>query len=145
MDPVHSSVDHGRCQSTVHHGEGLGGGSPEDGRNGAPVCRTLPGLRKKGEGTAMILTGCRRGQWRGGNNWAAGRSPTSVWKEEEGRGGLSGRKGKRAGWLAMPAGPKSEENSFLNKNWIIKYSKVLKICSRRLRRNFDMGIFSKFF
>jgi hypothetical protein len=102
-------------------------------------------LSKKGEGTAVILTGCRSGQWRGGNNWAVWRSPTSVWKEEEGPGGLSGRKGKRAGWLAMPAGPKSEENSFLNKNWIIKYSKVLKICSRRLRRNFDMGIFSKFF
>jgi hypothetical protein len=62
--------------------------------------------------------------------------------EEEGPGGPSGGKAKRAGSLA---GPKSEENSFLNKNWIIKYTKALEICSRRLRRNFDMGIFPKFF
>jgi hypothetical protein len=61
MDPVHSSVDHERHRSTVDSGQGLGGGSPEDGRNGAPVCGTSPRLRKKGEGTTVILTGCKRG------------------------------------------------------------------------------------
>jgi hypothetical protein len=67
MDPVHSSVDHGRHRSTLDRGQGLSGGSPEDGRNGAPVRGTLPRLRKKGEGTAVILTGCRRG----GKGWAS--------------------------------------------------------------------------
>jgi hypothetical protein len=38
--------------------------------------------------------------------------------------------GQRGRWSAGPAGPKSEENSFLNKNWIIKYTKALEICSR---------------
>jgi hypothetical protein len=61
MDPVHSSVDHERCRSMVDCRQGLGGGSQEDGRNGAPVRGASPRLRKKGEGTAVILTGCRRG------------------------------------------------------------------------------------
>jgi hypothetical protein len=61
MDLVHSSVDHGRHRSTVDRGQGLGGGSPKDGQNGAPVRGTSPRLRKKGEGTAVILTGCKRG------------------------------------------------------------------------------------
>jgi hypothetical protein len=37
------------------------------------------------------------------------------------------------------------ENSFLNKNWIFEYTRALEICRRRFRRNFDMGIFPKFF
>jgi hypothetical protein len=61
MDPVHSSVDHRRHRSTVDRGQGLGGGSLEDGRNGAPVHGTMPWLRKKGEGTVVILTNCKRG------------------------------------------------------------------------------------
>jgi hypothetical protein len=56
MDPVHSSVDHGRRRSMVDRGQGLGGGSSEDGRNGAPVHETSPPLREKGEGTAVIKT-----------------------------------------------------------------------------------------
>jgi hypothetical protein len=79
-----------------------------------------------------------------GNRWR-GRSYASMRKEEEGSGGPSGQKAKRVGWLAGPTWVKSEENSFLNKNWIIKYIKALEICSRRLRRNFDMGIFPKIF
>jgi hypothetical protein len=42
-------------------------------------------------------------------------------------------------------GPKSEENSFPNKNWIFEYTKALEICTRRFRRNFDMRIFPKIF
>jgi hypothetical protein len=42
-------------------------------------------------------------------------------------------------------GPKSEENSFLNKNWIFEYTKTLEMCTRKFRRNFDMRIFPKIF
>jgi hypothetical protein len=34
-----------------------------------------------------------------------------------------------------------KENSFWNKNWIFKYTKALEICTRRFRRNFDVGFF----
>jgi hypothetical protein len=51
----------------------------------------------------------------------------------------------RVGWLAAgPNGPEVKENSFLNKNLIFDYSKALEIC-RRFRRNFEVGIFPKFF
>jgi hypothetical protein len=46
---------------------------------------------------------------------------------------------------AGPDGPKSEENSFLNKNWIFEYTKTLEMCTRKFRRNFDMRIFPKIF
>jgi hypothetical protein len=46
---------------------------------------------------------------------------------------------------AGPGGPKSEEDSFSNKNWIFEYTKALEICTRRFRRNFDIRIFPKFF
>jgi hypothetical protein len=50
--------------------QGLSGGSPEDGWNGAPVRGTSLRLMKKGEGMAVILTGCRRGWRRDGNGRA---------------------------------------------------------------------------
>jgi hypothetical protein len=46
---------------------------------------------------------------------------------------------------AGPDGPKSEENSFLNKNYIFEYTNALEICTRRFWRNLDMRIFPKFF
>jgi hypothetical protein len=52
----------------VDRRQGLGGGSPENGRNGAFVCGTSPRLRKKGEGTTVSLTGCKRGQQRDRND-----------------------------------------------------------------------------
>jgi hypothetical protein len=61
MDPVHGSVDHRWHRSTMDRRKCLGGGSPEDGQNGALVRGTLPRLRKMGEGMVVILTGCRRG------------------------------------------------------------------------------------
>jgi hypothetical protein len=61
MDRVHASMDHERCRSTVDHGHRLGGGSPENGRNGTPMRGTSPRLREKGEGTAVSVTGCKRG------------------------------------------------------------------------------------
>jgi hypothetical protein len=64
VDRVHESVDRERRRSTVDHGHRLGGGSPENDRNDAPVCGTSPWLREKGEVTAVSLTGCKRGRRR---------------------------------------------------------------------------------
>jgi hypothetical protein len=64
MDRVDEPVDRERHWSTVDHGHSLGGGSPENGRNGVPVRETSPRLRKNGEGTAVSLTGCKRGRRR---------------------------------------------------------------------------------
>jgi hypothetical protein len=61
VDRVHSALDRGRHRSTVDRGHGLEGGSLEDGRNDAPVRGTSLRLRKKGEGTAVSLTGYKRG------------------------------------------------------------------------------------
>jgi hypothetical protein len=71
MHRVHGAVDRERRRSTVDRGQGLGGGSPENGWNGAPVCGTSPWLRKKGKGMAVSLTGYKRGQRRDGNGWAS--------------------------------------------------------------------------
>jgi hypothetical protein len=68
VDLVHESVDRERRRSTMDHGHRLEGGSPENGRNGAPVRGTSPRLRKKGEGTAVSLTGCKRGRGRVGHD-----------------------------------------------------------------------------
>jgi hypothetical protein len=46
---------------------------------------------------------------------------------------------------AGPDGPKSEEDSFSNKNWIFEYTQALEICTRIFRRNFDMRVFPKIF
>jgi hypothetical protein len=70
MDRVHEPVDRERRRSTVDHGHRLEGGSPENGRNGIPVRRTSPRLRKNGEGTAVSLTGCKRGRRRVGHDRA---------------------------------------------------------------------------
>jgi hypothetical protein len=58
-----------------------------------------------------------------------------------GRGGAAGwkrKKGMGRGWA------ESWGELFLNKIWIFDYTKALKICTRRFRRNFDMRIFPKF-
>jgi hypothetical protein len=74
---VHEPVDRERRRSTVDHGHRLGGGSSENSRNGVPVHGTSPRLRKNGEGTAVSVTGCKRGRRRvrhdratvGNNRW----------------------------------------------------------------------------
>jgi hypothetical protein len=71
----------------------------------------------------------RDGGREGGMAWWAG---SACWAA----------RGKKVGWLL---GRKLKENSFPNKNWIFEYTKALEICRRRFRRNFDMGIFPKFF
>jgi hypothetical protein len=58
-------MDQGWRWSTVDYKQSLSSGSPEDGQNGTPVRGTSLQLRKKGEGTAVILTGYRRERRRG--------------------------------------------------------------------------------
>jgi hypothetical protein len=52
------------------HGHRLGGGSPENGRNSAPVRGTSPRLTKKGGGTAVSLSSSKRGRRRVGHDRA---------------------------------------------------------------------------
>jgi hypothetical protein len=65
--------------------------------------------------------------------------------------GLRGRRGRWAGWARGQAArgvgwaENQEKKKFSNENWIFKFTKALKICRRRFRRNFDMRIFPKFF
>jgi hypothetical protein len=70
MDRVHEPVDHEQRRSTVDHGHCPGEGLLENGRNGVPVRGTSPQLRKNGEGTEVILTGCKRGRRRVGHDRA---------------------------------------------------------------------------
>jgi hypothetical protein len=102
VDQVHESVDRRRHRSMVDHGHCLGGGSPENGRNGAPVRGTSPRLRKKGEGMAVSLIDCKRGRRRDGhgramvgNNWR--RSCLVVMAEGCSSPFYSGRGGARWG------------------------------------------------
>jgi hypothetical protein len=61
------STAHGPRAAPVHGGpwprprRWLAGGRPER----RPGARNLTVAEEKGEGMAVILTGCRRGQWRG--------------------------------------------------------------------------------
>jgi hypothetical protein len=68
------------------------------------------------------------------------------WAEEVGWTAWASRQAK-AGGVGKPAGPSglnSVEKNFRIKNWIFEYTKALEIC-RRFRRNFEVGIFPKFF
>jgi hypothetical protein len=75
----------------------------------------------------------------------AGRDGTSTHAAcgREGRwlARLRGRVGRLA---AGPIGPKAKENSFSNKNCFFEFTKDLEICTRRFRRNFEVGFFPKF-
>jgi hypothetical protein len=61
------------------------------------------------------------------------------------RRGQQGPARPKAEWAARSAGPKGRKMNFRIKNWIFEFTKALKICRRRSRRNFDMRIFPKFF
>jgi hypothetical protein len=77
-------------------------------------------------------------------SWA-GREAEAQW----GEGGGRLKKKRKREWVT--AGPKDRmgqkwrKNFFSNKNLIFEYTKALEICVKRLRRNFDMRIFPKFF
>jgi hypothetical protein len=64
--------------------------------------------------------------------------------------GLRERRGQRepaglkAEWAARSVGPKARKKNFRIKKLIFEFTKALKICRRRFRRNFDMRIFPKF-
>jgi hypothetical protein len=57
----------------------------------------------------------------------------------------SGLVGRKAGWAARSVGLKIRKKNFRIKNWIFEFTKALEICRRRFRRNFEVGIFPKFF
>jgi hypothetical protein len=63
------------------------------------------------------------------------------WKKEA--GGPGEPKGRVGLLAAGQLGRKKK--SFQNKIWIFEFIKVLKICTRRFRRNLDTKIFPKFF
>jgi hypothetical protein len=72
-----------------------------------------------------------------------------LWSARGGRRKLAGpvgpkRPSRPAGLLGR-LGRNPKRKSFQNKNWIFQFTKALKICTRRFRRNFDVGICSKFF
>jgi hypothetical protein len=69
--------------------------------------------------------------WHGDAQGGGGAQLAWVKEEEETGVGHVGRTGRR--WLGR-LGQNLKENSFQN-----------KICTRRFSRNFDMGIFPKFF
>jgi hypothetical protein len=90
-------------------------------------------MAREKEGVAsMVRRRERRKRWRS----------TGAVREKERPGWPRGLKGQTGRWVA---GLKFEGNSFRNKNWIVEYTKDLEICTRRFGRNFDMGIFPKFF
>jgi hypothetical protein len=57
----------------------------------------------------------------------------------------NGLVGRKAGWAARSVGLKIRKKNFRIKNWIFEFTKALLICRRRFRRNFEVGIFPKFF
>jgi hypothetical protein len=60
------------------------------------------------------------------------------------RSGGPERPSRPAGLLGQ-LGQKLGKISFRNKCWTFKFTKALEICAWRFRRNFDVGIFPKFF
>jgi hypothetical protein len=73
-------------------------------------------------------------------------SPASVWEEEE--GGRLGWVGEMVEWDSGATGSiglKTFREILSEINKVFEFTKALEICARRFRRNFDMGIFPKFF
>jgi hypothetical protein len=109
------------------------------------------------EGGAFITVLHGVGEGRRGANGAAAREEAAALSVHYGRkekgktrpGGLARPTWPLgAGWAGsatVPIGPKVEEDFFSDKKWIFEFTKALEICRRRFRRNFEMGIFPKFF
>jgi hypothetical protein len=71
----------------------------------------------------------------------AGKVGFDLWEER----GQWGQLGRRLSGPVRIAGSKVKKKDFLIKNWIFEFTKALEICTRKFRRDFGMGIFSKFF
>jgi hypothetical protein len=90
--------------------------------------------RRKCTSTITPMTRVGRAAWAG------------LWASACGRREASGgRLGQRPSGPVRVAGPKVKKKDFLIRNWILEFTKALEICTRKIRRNFDMGIFLKFF
>jgi hypothetical protein len=95
------------------------------------------------DAVAVASRGGRRPPgWASWAGWRRG--PTGQMRETE-AGWQRGPRGRVGRLAAGPNGPEVKENSFLNKNLIFDYGEALEICRRRFRRNFEVGIFPKFF
>jgi hypothetical protein len=102
------------------------------------------GLRshKGGRSIKGVARPLRSHHGMGGGRHGAGQRRWLALLDREEEGCWLGQKFAWADWLL---GRNMKENSFRNKNWIFEYTKALKICIRRFRRNFDVEIFPKFF
>jgi hypothetical protein len=94
-----------------------------------------------------------RGMWSGarGSGSMAGEAEAVVSalfstgrKKKAGWAGWARRSSRPAGRLGR-LGQKLKEIPFRNKYWIFEFTRALKICTRRFRRNLDTRIFPKFF
>jgi hypothetical protein len=73
-------------------------------------------------------------------------SPASVWEEEEGgQLGWVGEMVEGDSGATGSIGLKTFREILSEINKVFEFTKALEICARRFRRNFDMGIFPKFF
>jgi hypothetical protein len=91
----------------------------------------------------------RAGRHRRAAGWAeragwASREGEAEWGEGEQPVGEGKRKWAAAG-PKTGAGPNSSNKTFLNFYLKFEFLVTLEICTRRFKRNFDMGIFPKFF
>jgi hypothetical protein len=125
------SIDEGQVKRGKDQSLGLHGASGREGV--AHIARVVhwgssgmsagSGWRREGKGI--------RDRWVG----------SACWLHDELSRRPLGRKAKQAGEVAGPTGLELKRNSFRNKNWILEFTKALKICIRRFRRNFHTMIF----
>jgi hypothetical protein len=83
-------------------------------------------------------------------NTPTARGSRAAWAGKVGFGlqeerGQRGRLGRRPSGPVSVAVPKVKKKDFWIKNWIFEITKALEICTRKFRRDFDMGILPKFF
>jgi hypothetical protein len=65
-----------------------------------------------------------------------------LWASACGRREASGgRLGQRPSGPVRVAGLKVKKKDFGIRNWSLEFTKALEICTRKIRRNFDMWIF----
>jgi hypothetical protein len=122
----------GRAQAEPNQGDDRWGPRVSQARRGAKVAR--------GEEFPSDGGGNRAGRRRRAAGWAD-REAKAQWGEGEWPVG----EGKRMWAAAGPktgAGPNSSNKTFSNFYMKFEFLATLEICTRRFRRNFDMGFFS---
>jgi hypothetical protein len=109
-----------------------------DDRWGPPISLARRGAKAAQGGGCLPMEKVETGQGRHRLTGLLGRRREAAAREVVGQCGRS-----------RPAGPKSTESFktdlIFEFQWISNFSKTLKICTRRFRRNLDMRIVSKIF